>query len=587
MKTSVTSFFSPSSVLSSFSPQPAAATAAPSTPNKRPKQVPVDSEDRAKRRRGEDNIKTLDDKSIEEFRAQIYQAYYACFSMFCDASKMTPDFLLGAFDNYVDSSASLVTDDSFDPGDLSIILLAIERGLPIFVDNPSMKKQIHKLARILAKDAQIVSFSDLKSSDLTREGILNYCRKCLDANQIWGMSFYNVLGVADTGFISAFSNNGVIDKTLESAFISPKFVEKELARETAKLTIQARSITTADIEQQVREDLKVLKFISKSDLEKDILTLSAQPMPNENILRSFTLLKAVINLKLNAICPTTAGNMATLIKKCITYRSIMENYTCSAPEIDYLYEVHKIISGDAVIARNQFEYKDFLAAITTIQGLESAIDSFIIANSRKITNMQSLDAPLLDIKLLKSAESYNENKQIKKMTVFCNGVFGPLYNVHRSLKADKIQPANNVKMHMDFYQHLFKLLDRDEFNRYEKNKKIKNVANQKLTNLTNQLSEIFKEIDVATKAARSPMAAASTKLIAKFDACSLSAQQGDNLNPPGSSSSAAIIQHDPRAALSSGSFGFDMTNTPPVTNINKKLLSPGKENRSAMASSAT
>ena len=604
---------SPSSVLHIASPQAAAPTqsvaflqaaispqrdkvSSISTPNKRIKQVLVDSEDRVKRRKGEDNIKTLDYKGIEVFRQQIYCVYYKYFSKLCDPSKingLTPNFLWQAFDSYVDSMAKSLTDDSFDPADLSIILLSIERGLPIFVDNKSMKNQIHgKLLRYaLVKDVCIVDINDIKSLGITKAGIFDFCKKIFGDSKTWGMNLDGVIGIADTGFISGLANEDIWDLSLEDAFISPGFVAKELERITAKHTIQYRAATSEDIVQQQYKRQSYMQLMVKSSLVPDVLKLVAQPLPDENVLHLLSDLMTLVENKLGHLDKGIVTNMKKLIKTCVSYRSVIENYTCSKEEINYLYAVYKIIYGDYAISKERFLCEDFLNEVTTIEGLTAVLDNFSAEKATVNRSMKTLKEIMHEIELSKSKNSYDHNTKIKSMVMESNEAFGPLYNVYRSLAADETnKDIKNVhdKLFMEFNNYLFELLDAESFHNSKSNKGIIRETSQKLNSLADSLSKVFKEINMATKAARNTGVAIApsspTNLIAKLDACVLFSNESSSL-PGSGGGSLSTVSHDSKSSLSSRSFSYNVANNQPIMNINKRLISPGKENR--FASSAT
>mgnify|MGYP006131353107 CR=1 FL=1 len=117
------------------------AAAEPSTPPRKSSSfAPLNSTERAAHRRGE-RIATMDEEAVSGFRTKIYEIFQDYVSKLSQKQyTLDPEFLEQAFYSYADSSASLLTDDKFDPADLSVVLLAIKQGLPIFVDNPSMKK---------------------------------------------------------------------------------------------------------------------------------------------------------------------------------------------------------------------------------------------------------------------------------------------------------------------------------------------------------------------------------------------------------------------------------------------------------------
>jgi hypothetical protein len=614
MKKSPVSPVSPTSALSPLrSPEwSAASEPGPSTPTRQPiATVSVDSGDRAARR-SKQALPTIDNTAIEAFRMQIRIVYHAVFAKFCEkgsVDKLTPQFLEQAFDSYADGSAGALTDDKFDPADLSVILLAIAQGLPVFVDNADMKRQINTkvLRHALLKDAQIVDVNDIAKDELTKTGIFTFCSRHLDKKQIWGMSLDGKIGVADTGFISKLSKLAKVDLSLIDAFVLPEFVRKELSRVTAKPTVQYRSPMNDVIFQAVSKQEEAFAFLGVSSIVPDSLALSAQPVPDEMVLQAYQDLVKTIKDELQTFSPSTAECMASLIKRCVTYRSIMDKYDCYTAEIDYLYAVYKIIHGSAAVLRDAFEYKAFLAHITTTQGLKEAIAA-IIAEPRVISaaEVELLEGPLRAIKLFKSQENYEKNRHIKGMAVCFNKAFGPLYNVYRSLIKNKIDKSSHNVLCMEFHKYLFKSLDPIKFTKDMADRKITTIINQQLQALTNELFKIFEQVDSAIGKARLAMPAtpSATGSSAKQSAAAggggskavaampseLTMKAGDSLNPPGSSSGSGV--GSAQAACSAGFFASCSSASSPLkplsfneadclslsASCSKAPSTPGKEN---------
>lgn len=478
---------SPASVAGVTSPVPV-------TPTKKAKPIVVDSSDRRRARKGE-KLNTIDAATRESFRDQIIKLYKEEFGVFCTADSLTFEFLLNAFESYIDFEADRLTDEKFDPADLSAALLAANEGLPLLVDNLGMKKQINLglLRHVVAKDAQIVDFKEY--SKLTKHSIYAYNNK-LDENQVAGMNIDFKIGVADTGFISGLAKKGVVDPSLQDAFIVPEFAFKECRTETAKPIMPYRAPKSYKVQRLIAERESVIAFVNGVVLAKDALQLQAQPMPSEVGVVPFPLLKEEIKKGLSGFCSHTVSSMNNMLERCFAYRVVMTKYQFHTSEVDYIYGVYSAIYGDKTVARDQFSYEEFLQSITSYQGLQKAIDT-IVKDGRKIRSakVSALAKHIKQAEAEKSADNYARNSVIKEMAMKWNESFGPLYNIHRSLVNGKITKDISQEMCLKFHLHLLSLLDSKTFVKYSNDGKIKREINSSLKLFMGKLFAIFQRVD--------------------------------------------------------------------------------------------
>ena len=508
-----------SELLSGLADSGQQAAAEPSTPPRKASSLALlNSTERAAHRRGK-YAATMDEEAVSGFRTKIHEIFQDYVSkLFKREYTLAPELLEQAFYSYADSSASLLTDDKFDPADLSVVLLAINQGLPIFVDNPSMKKQINAelLRHTITKDVQIVSFNDLDKEKLSKKDLYDFCHASLNTTQIWGMSMDGKIGIADTGFISDLACvPGGIDASLENAFVLPEFVEKEIKKGTAKLSIQFRSPFGLPEELQFAQDERedsAIKFLSGSTLTPDFLTCTSQPTPDIKVQQMFQVLKNEIERKYAHSCKKTEKCLLRLVKICISHAAIMDRYDCNVSEINYLYEISKIVSMGEAVDRSEFMYKEFLTKITSVVGLQNILEKPLI-----IENTDSLNSYMYAIRQEKSKSHYESNK----VKIMSNSVFGPLYDVYRS-HSKCVMDQN--KLCMEFYTYLFESLGGLPFASPNKSKVERALIDKSSKLVTKKLFKVFGEIDAfAAKIGR------ARDLSNPFMGDS---SQDDHLNPP-------------------------------------------------------